>query len=201
MSAVLHRIARIITELASLARLPFPVARFYLRLYLRAQQLEDQFAIWASSRPRELAALLQAARGSRQAVEVGTGAGWTALSLALALPECTVTTFDPVDRDHRADYFAVAGPSVRARVTYVPTPAEEATAPAAGVDLLFIDGMHDREATVTAFGFWSPRLAPGAVIAFHDFGDPSFPGVQEAVAQLRLKGTAHGRLFVCHAPA
>lgn len=201
MSAVLHRVARIVTELAWLTRLPFPVARFYLRLYVRAQQLEDQFAIWASSRPRELTALLRAAAGSRQAVEVGTGAGWTALTLALALPDCTVTTFDPVDRDHRADYFGVAAPSVRARVTYVPTPAEDATTPAGGVDLLFIDGMHDREATLTAYQTWSPRLAPGAVIAFHDFGDPSFPGVQEAVAQLCLKGTAHGCLFVCHAPA
>jgi hypothetical protein len=36
--------------------------------------------------------------------------------------------------------------------------------------------------------------------AFHDFDEPLFPGVSEAIRELRLDGQAHGHLFVWRKP-
>jgi hypothetical protein len=66
--------------------------------------------------------------------------------------------------------------------------------------MLFIDSTHEREGTLTEFRAWRERLAPGAVVAFHDYGHPEFPGVAQAVAELGLDGEVHGGLFVWFSP-
>lgn len=40
------------------------------------------------------------------------------------------------------------------------------------IGLLFIDGDHDYESVARDFQLWSPHLAPGAVLAFHDYAHP-----------------------------
>jgi hypothetical protein len=104
-------------------------------------------------------------------------------------------------RPHRERYLSLLDATTRARLELVE--AEGRDGPSAlrhtdlpPVDLLYIDGGHARESTVASFEAWRPALAARAVVAFHDYGDPQWPGVSEAVAQLGLEGEAEGTLFV-----
>lgn len=194
-----RRALALLGQAAALATLPPRVAWFFLRAMRLARSLGDDWSLLVATRPRELAALLRVARGRRSVVEIGTASGWTAMALALADPERTVVTVDPVAREHRDAYAALA-PSAAARITFVTGLGEDG--PAASqppVDLLFVDGAHDADATAGAFAAWRPALAPGAITAFHDFGDPAYPGVEEAVRRLGLRGSAANRLFVWRA--
>lgn len=64
------------------------------------------------------------------------------------------------------------------------------------VDFLFIDATHDLESTRDAFLAWQGRLSEHAVVAFHDFNDPQWPGVTQAIQELGLRGHARDHLFV-----
>ncbi len=186
--------------LAALRVLPFPVAVFFLRARGRAHRRRDQFSLASAARPSELATLLALAAGRERVVELGTGTGWTAAALAVADERCHVVTLDPIERPERAGYLHLAG-AAAARVQLRAEP--DSAGPSDGdvpVDLLFIDSSHEREATVLAFRVWHPTLAPGAIVAFHDYGHPDYPGVAEAVADLGLAGDRDGGLFVWRAP-
>jgi predicted O-methyltransferase YrrM len=176
--------------------LPRAVRRFYWRAWRLRTRIDDDFSLGGATKPRELRPLLRAAGDAALAVEVGTGTGWTAIALALAQPGRRVLSFDPVVRAVRDDYLALAGPDVAARVTFVEGLGEDVPGDVDGVDFLFIDAAHDYESTRGAFEAWRPRLAPGAVVAFHDFDDPQWPGVTQAIRELGLRGTAHHHLFV-----
>jgi hypothetical protein len=68
------------------------------------------------------------------------------------------------------------------------------------VELLFVDSSHDRYATVSEVTAWRPRLAPGALVVLHDYANPAYPGVAEAVRELGLEGVQIGRFFVWRKP-
>lgn len=187
--------------LSSLRALPLPVARLWWRLHRAARRKGDAWALEAATRPADVAAILALARGRRTVVELGTGPGWTTLALAADDPERTVSSYDPVD--HASDYVASAAAPVRARIELRCAPGSEGPGEAgpANVDMLFIDSTHEREPTRAEFAVWRDALAPGAVVAFHDYGHPEFPGVAEAVADLGLEGDERGGIFVWRAPA
>jgi hypothetical protein len=65
--------------------------------------------------------------------------------------------------------------------------------------MLFVDGSHERELTIATFEAWRPRLERDAIVAFHDFENPEYPGVTEAIRELGLNGEADGDLFVWRA--
>ncbi len=186
--------------LVALRLLPVPVAVFFLRARGRARRRRDRFSLGSAARPSELAALLALAGGRRAIVELGTGTGWTAAALAVADDRRRVISYDPTERPERAGYLRLAGPAAgRVHLRALPDDA----GPSDGdppVELLFIDSSHEREATVRAFGAWSAALAPGAVVVFHDYGHPGYPGVAAAVADLGLAGEREGGLFVWRAP-
>jgi hypothetical protein len=130
-------------------------------------------------------------------VELGTATAWTAGALVLAERERRVTSFDPVVRGHRDAYLALLPRSARERLRLVQAPGSEgAAAGPAGVDFLFVDSSHDRAATVEEIRAWRPQLAPGARVALHDYGNPAYPGVAEAVTELGLGGRAEGGCWV-----
>jgi predicted O-methyltransferase YrrM len=129
-------------------------------------------------------------------VELGTGTGWTALSLALADAKREVVTYDPTDRPSRERYMALVGTRVRRRITYVKGPGAEGPRDDQSVDLLYIDSTHDCQATIDEVNVWRPALQPGALIVFKDYDHPEFPGVREAVRQADLDGRQCGTLFV-----
>ena len=91
-------------------------------------------------------------------------------------------------REHREAYLALLPRSARERLELVPAPGHEAQGD--GIDLLFVDSSHDRDATVAELRAWQPRLAPGALVVLHDYGNPAYPGVAEAVAELGLKAAS-----------
>lgn len=177
-------------------RLPRPVARFVVRARLRARREGDVFSLESALRPAKLAVLLDAAAGRRTVVELGTGTAWATIALAIADPERTIESWDPVARLQRERYLDIAGPAVRRRITFVEGPGEDGPGAVTGVDLLFIDSSHDREPTLAEVATWRPVLAPGALIVFDDYGHPDYPGVAEAVADLGATGEARASLYL-----
>ena len=179
----------------ALRRLPPSVAVFQWRARRLAMRLDDRFALVSGTRPYNLAALLDAARGCRRVVELGTGAAWTAASLALAEASRTVVSYDPIDRPERARYLELAGPAAR-RVRLVDAAGERGPLDDAPVDLLYIDSSHDEEETIREVEAWRPVLNRTATIVFDDYGHADYPGVTAAVRTLGLDGVQRGSLFI-----
>jgi predicted O-methyltransferase YrrM len=186
----------------ALRALPPRVARFAWRADRHARRAGDACSVASAARASELAELLALARGRNAVVELGTGTGWTAIALALDDPARTVISYDPVVRAERERYLDLAGDGVRARIELRAEPDRAGPRPGdPAVELLFVDSAHDRASVGAAFRAWRPALGPGAVVAFHDFDHPDWPGVREAIVEdLRLDGRRSGGLFVWRAP-
>jgi predicted O-methyltransferase YrrM len=191
----LRRLRAAARELSWLRAVPWPVARFYLRAWLTALRTRDRFTIDSATRPSDVAALLALARGHAVAVELGTGTAWTTVALALADAGRRVESYDPVVRPERERYLALA-PAARERIALHAAPAQDARPQPGSVGFLFIDCAHDRETTVAAYRAWAAAVAPGGVVAFHDYDHPRYPGVSEAVRELGLRGQVRGGVFV-----
>lgn len=182
-------------EVTAFARLPRRVQWFYARALATGVVTRDRFALIASARPRELHALVEAAGAAKRVVELGTGTAWTAIALALADANRTVTSYDPWQFEQRQRYLAMIPEGARRRIDLRQARGEESPS-GPPVDLLFIDiGDHAQALTVDAYNAWRPFLRPGGVVAFHDYGD-AWPGVRAAVEELGLTGAVSGVLFV-----
>jgi predicted O-methyltransferase YrrM len=183
--------------LLSLRVLPWRVARFYWRAHRHARRSGDRFSLDSAARPSELAELLALAAGRRTVVELGTGTAWSAIALALDDSRRRIVSYDPSVRSERVAYLKLAGAVARERIELRAEP--DARGPHVGdaaAELLFIDSEHERQPVLDAFAAWHGALAPGAVVVFHDYGHPRYPGVREAVAELALQGSERGGLFV-----
>jgi len=107
-----------------------------------------------------------------------------------------VTSYDPVVHEHRGDYLSLVPRAVRERIGFEAIEGVAgAEAHPGGVELLFVDSTHERAATLAELRAWEPRLAPGAVVALHDYGHPDFPGVAEAVRAVGQVGKLTGGLY------
>ncbi|TMK65860.1 MAG: class I SAM-dependent methyltransferase [Actinobacteria bacterium] len=176
--------------------LPPRVAIFYSRARRAAARSGDRWSLESATGPRSLALLLRAARGRRRVVEIGTGTAWTTAALALADHKRRVLSFDPTVWPERDRYLRLAGPEAATRIQLVTGGGEDGPGEFGWrPDMLFVDGSHDRDLTVRTFENWRPAFAPGAVVAFHDYQNPAYPGVSEAIAALGLEGKARGDLF------
>ncbi len=196
-----ERARRLALQAASLARLPRPVAAFWVRAMRRAQGEGDTWSIDVACRPAELRVLLDALADAPRIAEVGTAAAWTTCCLALARPGREVHSWDVEAHPERERYLALLSPADRARVHLHDRPGGLGPADPPPVDAVFIDSSHELEETVATFRTWQPALTPGGVIAFHDYDDDAYPGVTDAVRQLGLRGEARGHLFVWRKPA
>ena len=187
--------------LFSLRALPWRVARFYWRARRHARHRGDRFSVASAARPGELAQLLALADGRHAVVELGTGTAWSAIALALGDPARRVLSYDPSPRAERESYLDLAGPAARERIELRAEP--DTRGPHHGdppAELLFIDSEHERQPVLAAFAAWRHALAPGAVVVFHDYSHPDYPGVRQAVVELGLDGLQVGGLFVWRAP-
>jgi predicted O-methyltransferase YrrM len=180
----------------SLRALPPRVVLFLLRARQYALRNGDQFSLDSAIRPRELRVLLNLSRGRRAVVELGTGTGWSAIALALGDRARRVRTYDPCVRPEREAYLDLSGPAVRARIELRNEADNLGPPKGERVELLFVDSSHDCESVMAAFRAWRESLLPGAIVAFHDYDHPSYPGVREAIDQLGLSGRQDGGLFV-----
>jgi predicted O-methyltransferase YrrM len=180
-----------------LLRLPPRVAVFYSRSRRAAARTGDDWSLHSATPPQSLALLLRLARERRAVVEIGTGTAWTTGALALADPARRVLSFDPIVRPERDRYLAFLPASARERVELVDEPGEvDPESRGIGPDFVFIDGSHDRSITARTFEAWRPLLAPGGVVAFHDFGNAAYPGVTEAIRDMGLDGQVVRDVFV-----
>ena len=195
-----QRARRLGLQAASLARLPRPVASFWIRAMRRAQAERDTWSIDVACRPAELRVLLDALSGAPRIAEVGTAAAWTTCCLALAQPGREVHSWDVEAHPERERYLALLTPADRARVHLHDRPGGLGPADPPPVDAVFIDSSHELEETVATFRTWEPALSPGGVVGFHDYADDAYPGVTQAVRELGLQGEARGHLFVWRKP-
>jgi predicted O-methyltransferase YrrM len=192
-----QRIRDLLAYWRQVLALPPRVASFYVRARRAALRSGDEFSLRSATPARSARQLLAVARGRRRVVEVGTGTGWGAIALALADRKRRVVSYDPIVREERERYLELAGADARGRIELREDPGE--AGPRAGdppPELVFIDGSHDRELTKRAFAVWREALAPGGVVVFHDYGNPVYPGVTEALRDLALEGTVVHDVFV-----
>lgn len=196
----LLRLRRLFIQTAALLQLPPPVRSFYVRALWTAWRDGDQYSFDVITRPHDLRQILRLADGAGVAVELGTATAWTAISLALADPARTVTSFDPTVRGQRERYLDLIAPDARRRLTFVQSPGRVGPQRDDPVGFLFVDGSHERDDTVRTFNAWRPAIAPGGRIVFHDYLDPGYPGVTQAIRELGLLGHRVGRLFVWTQP-
>jgi predicted O-methyltransferase YrrM len=184
----------------SIRMLPGRVRRFWWQARRYARRTGDEFSLNSAARPAGLAQVLARARGRTRVVELGTDTAWSAIALALDDRARRVVTYDPCVRPEREVYLNFAGTGVRKRIDLRYEP--DSVGPRPGdppVQLLFIDSSHDRESVVTAFGAWRAALAPDAIVVFHDYSHPDYPGVRRAVADLDLSGQEDVGVFVWRA--
>jgi predicted O-methyltransferase YrrM len=187
--------------LLSLRALPWRVARFYLRARRHARRSGDRFSLDSAARPSELAELLELAAGRDVVFELGTGTAWSAIALALDDRSRRIVSYDPSVRPERIAYLKLAGDDARERIELRAEP--DTRGPHVGdlpAQLLFIDSEHEREPVLAAFAAWRAALAPSAIVVFHDYRHPDYPGVREAVDELALEGSERGGMFVWRAP-
>jgi predicted O-methyltransferase YrrM len=161
----------------------------------------DGFSAVSPTRPPNLAALLDAVRGCRRVVELGTGTAWTSISLLLADRERELVSYDPIERTERNLYLRLVAPELRSRVDFIHAPGSIGPHGHTMIDLLYIDSSHEREDTIREVEAWRPVLAPGGLIVFDDFDHPDYPEVREAVAELGLEGEQRAHMFVHRRPA
>lgn len=187
---------------AQVRGLPPRVARFQLRALRLARRLGDDFAWQSATRPADVKEILKLAAGRRRVAELGTATGWTAASLVLGDPLRTVVSFDPVVQEHRDEYLALLEPADRERIQLLQMPGVEGPGYLEHpVEFLFIDSTHERAGTVAEVRAWQPHLARDALIVLHDYDNPAFPGVAEAVRDLGLEGDVRGGCFVTRSGA
>lgn len=195
------RLRSLALQALALLRLPPAALRFYLAALRHGRRSGDTVSLAIAARPRELAALVRAARGARTVAEVGTGTGWTAIVLALADRSRVVHSFDVSAHEERAGYLALASRDVRARVHLALRDGREGPpAELPRIDFLFIDSSHELEETMTTFRTWSERLRPGGTVAFHDYDNEHFPGVAQAVERLALDGEERAGMYLWQKP-
>jgi len=191
----------LVRQALALLRLPPAAIAFYLRALALGRRSGDTVSLAIAARPRELIELIHASRDAATVAEVGTGTGWTAIVLALARPDRHVHSFDVSEHEQRARYLKLVPDPVRARLHLgIRDGREGPPADLPELDFLFIDSSHEVEETVTTFNRWSERMRPGAVAAFHDYGDEHYPGVAEAVARLGLTGEARAGMYLWRRP-
>jgi predicted O-methyltransferase YrrM len=149
----------------------------------------------------EHALLADLARGKRCIVEVGVFQGATSRVFCQEMsPDGTLYLVDPFFPEVRLERLLnvsfnrwVAAKSVepwRGRSQFVREPSVQAAGKLSlegKADLIFIDARHDYESVLEDFRCWSPMLAPGAPMAFHDSNPcPARPELGENEGPVRL---------------
>jgi hypothetical protein len=194
-----HRVRMVRRDLwflSALRHLPWRVAVFQWRAWRLAAELGDEFGRVSATRPSKLAILLKLAGSAQHVVELGTAQGWTAISLALGHPEREVISYDPFERPEPQRYLALVPEQVRRRVKLVHERGDSGPRTDRPVDLLYVDATHERADTVRELEAWLPVLRRDAWVVLDDYAHPEFPGVSEAVNDLRLDGEERGGLFI-----
>jgi predicted O-methyltransferase YrrM len=167
------------------------------------------FDIHGWLKPEEGKTLAELARGNR-VLEIGSYCGLSTICMARTAEHVTaVDYFDgrgtPNPRDTLDEFKANIhryGVSEKVRICHPDDPY-----PLPEYDLAFIDGAHDYPSVSADIERTLAVLAPGGVLAFHDYRRPVYPdhGVDQAVDELLANGgellSVHETLAVVRPPA
>ena len=127
--------------------------------------------------------------GSPVIVDLGTGHGKSAASLALSCPQGHVYTFDPGEpyinagcneEQYEAETNKFMKDAGAENVTFVRD--SSLTVPwDKEIDILNIDSNHTYEGTKAEILRWIPFIKTGGRAFFHDYDHPRAPGVRQAI--------------------
>lgn len=164
-----------------------PIEGVVRRSPLASQKLADVEG-WLND--EEGMTLARLAQGKR-VLEIGSYCGRSTIWMA-AVAEI-VYAVDPFDsRDtpnpkHTLDTFKdnLARYELTNKVQVCQGTSEEIVPGLTGLfDLIFIDGAHDYESVKRDIALGLDRLRPGGFLAFHDYDEPTDPGVSQAVDEI-----------------
>ena len=195
-----ERARRLALQAASLARLPRPVAASGSARCAARRPSATRGASTSPAAPPSCASCSTRSPARRASPRSAPPPRGRRAASTLARPGREVHTWDVEAHPERERYLALLSPADRARVHLHDRPGGLGPADPPPVDAVFIDSSHELEETVATFRTWEPALAPGGVIAFHDYADDAYPGVTQAVRELGLQGEARGHLFVWRKP-
>lgn len=88
---------------------------------------------------------------------------------------------EEMEQAHRQALTATAFAGKRASVLRMDTLDAAMRVPNRVLDFCFIDADHSLAGVITDIAAWYPKVKAGGWICGHDYGDPQFPGVAEAV--------------------
>lgn len=135
-------------------------------------------AMCGAPQPEFLYHLSQRTTGSGALVEIGTCAGKSTIAIAFAQQQKggrPLVTIDIAEHPALRDNLAGAGVEdwVDARIIRSTDAAKDWSEP---IEMLWIDGDHATLAIMADIDAWSPHVAVGGVMAFHDY-----PGVAKSM--------------------
>lgn len=133
--------------------------------------------------------LAELARGKR-VLEIGSFCGRSTVCMARVAEHVTaVDFFDAPHVEFYGDYAAEFDQSIeRHGVAHKVTKQRPEDAITGEFDFVFIDGAHDYESVTRDIEKTRGILAPGGLLAFHDYKNGIDPGVDRAVDELLLEG-------------
>jgi hypothetical protein len=137
--------------------------------------------LWGWMTPVELEWLREQASWMSSVVEVGSLHGRTSYALGVGCPG-QVYCIDPF-LDGAWESWCRSVGDVLANVTPVrglsPAAGEQVPTP---VDMVFLDGAHDRESVIADITFWRPRTKE--LLCGHDYRHADYPDVRAVVDEL-----------------
>lgn len=142
--------------------------------------------------PDEGAKLAELAR-DKMVLEIGSFCGLSTVCMArTAAFVFAVDYFDgrgtPAPQDTRQAFDANIERYGVVKKVYAMNPEVAVREVTGEVELLFIDGAHDRESVQADIEKYLPLLSADGLIVFHDYNEPCHPGVTEAVDELIATG-------------
>jgi predicted O-methyltransferase YrrM len=124
-------------------------------------------------------------------VDVGTLAGLSAVTVALANSDARVITIDPVRNDLLPINLKTL--NLEKRVSYIEgTTKDLFTLEDQTIDMIFIDGIHDYKGVLNDLNNACKKLKKGAFILFHDYS--LYDGIKKIVDQ--MEGVLYKRLEI-----
>jgi len=162
-----------------------------------AYDLSDWLGYLSHAEVDLLKTLAQRLPAGPQVVNIGAGCGTGALALLESRPDLALTTVDIQEgasplgclEGERAE-LDKSGIDYYGRYRQIHGDSKAVTWLGAPINMVFIDGDHTYQGCRGDILAWLPRVAPGGVLALHDYrkaaDDKPHPGVDRAVDELLL---------------
>jgi len=128
-------------------------------------------------------------------VNIGACFGTSTLAMLEARPDAFIFSIDINVCPKEPEHLGLAGVEARRVVRCLGKSQEIGRYwPERSADLVFVDGGHAYQGVLADIFAWTKTVKPGGLIAFHDYGQESLPGVRQAVDE--VFGDVEPLLFV-----